>query len=564
MFDSKRKTKVSESKTSAYEVSKPLVGGFIKAGLKISAETRSGNFAKKYSTTGDPFVDQFGKIGLYRSPRDFNEIAKDCEELWAINPKLSIIFIFYLRTITRIVTLFNGISTKVVQKGAQIKHESIMRMLWLSLKSQTSFWKNIGLFVSIGSWKDIITMLQYDYIYHGWDHRILDWHRISNLILTGLENPNTCDLIKKYLPQIKAKSRCTTIESEADTIIGKFISCKLFAYSIEEAKAKHYAMYRKLKSSGTAHQWQQLISQQKFDRIDFSKIHGRALSLLVKSKFLRNHNLTEKYAEWVKKPETKVKYTGFVHELFQSCDNYDSLVALPEYEQETINKQFDTLVQKGGEKSATKFIVVRDCSGSMNSIATGTNMSSGNVAKAIALYFSYFLTGAFSNSWIEFSRLAKLKYWKGQLPIEKWYNEDNDGYCYNTNFQSVIDLFYAIKEQGVAEKDFPTGILCISDGEFDQTSLDETNVLAAKNTLLRAGFSQQYVDDFVIVLWNIPNGFYKAKGHVTFETVSNQPNVFYFGGYEPSVISFLTDKIKTPRELFDSAMDQEILNMIEL
>ena len=563
MFDSKRTIeKVASVKSSSASIS----NAFISAGLKTSAETRSGNLARKYSTTGDSFVDQFGKVGLYKQPRKFVDITKDCEILWAINPKLTIIFILYLRTITRIVTLFNGVSTKVSQKGAELKHEAIMRMIWLSIKAPSSFWKNIGLFISVGSWKDIITMLQYDAMYHDWNSHILDWRKFANLILTGLENKNTCELIKKYLPQIRANSKCTTIESEADNLVAKYLCCNLFAqaYSVDSVQAKHYARYRKFKSSGTAHQWQQLISQKKFDRIDFSKIHGRALSLLVKSKFLFNQGLSEKYAAWVTKDDTKVKYTGFVHELFEVCKNFRSLVSMPVYQQETINKQFQTLVDKGGEKKATKLIVVRDVSGSMKSPAQGTNMASGDIAKAIALYFSYFLTGVFSSSWIEFSRMAKLNYWKGNTPLEKWYNETNDGYCNNTDFQTVISLFCNIKAQGVAEQDFPIGILCISDGEFDQTQLDETNVEASKRRLILAGFSQDFVNNFVIILWNIPNSYYKKGGQVNFETYGNQPNVFYFGGYSASIISFLTDKIKTPRELFDSVMDQEILNLVEL
>src|SRR5690606_28258215 len=121
--------------------------------------------------------------------------------------------------------------------------------------------------------------------------------------------------LKKYLPQIKATSACTTVESQADTLIGKWICSLLFGTKDNETGST-YKRYRKLKSGGTAHEWQQLISQRKFDRIDFSKIHGRALNLLVRSKFLANQGLADKYAAWVAKPETEVKYTGFVHELF--------------------------------------------------------------------------------------------------------------------------------------------------------------------------------------------------------------------------------------------------------
>jgi len=559
MFDAKRQV---EKPTSV----RSTASAFVNAGLKKSAETTSGNGAMKYSTTGNPFVDQFGSIGLYKEPRSFADISADCELLWATNKLLCVVFIFYLRIITRVVTLLNGISTKAVQKGAELKHEAIFRMLWLHIKAPQTFWKNIGLFVSVGSWKDIFTMLQYDLMYGGWDGKALDWKRFGDLILTGLENKNTSELVKKYLPTIKARSKCTTIESQSDTEIGKWICTLLFGAKMERTGSVNYAykQYRQLKSSGTAHTWQQLISQQKFDRIDFNKIHGRALTLLVRGKFLVNHGLQDKYNAWIEKPETKVKYTGFVHELFQVCEKYRTLVDMPKQEQQTINKQFETLVEKAGTKGVTKLLVARDISGSMDSEAYGIDMSSNDVAKAIALFFSKFLTGPFANSYVTFNNVTTMRQWMGDTPIEQWYNEQLANSAGSTSFQSIINLFCKIKRDGIPEVDFPTGILCISDGEFDKTDCGETNVRAALRTLTEAGFSREYIDNFVIVLWNIPNTFYGANRGVKFETFNPVPNVFYFGGYSASVISFLSEKVKNADELFMAAMDQEILNMIEL
>jgi hypothetical protein len=459
MFNSKQKQLFGEFPKSKQQTSD---NPFVNAGLKKSAETLSGNGAKKYSTTGDDFVDQFGVLGSYKSPRSFNDIANDCEKLWAVNPLMTVAFIFYIRMITRVVTLFNGVSTKVSQKGAELKHEGIFRMIWLHFKAPDTFWKNIALFISVGSWKDIITMLSYDLQYNGWKDRKLDWNKFGSLILSGLESKNTSELLKKYLPQIKSNSQCTTLESQADNLIAKWICSLLFGNKGEES-GHTYKKYRKLKSSGTAHEWQQLISQQKFDRIDFSKIHGRALSLLVKSKFLFNQKLSDKYNAWVTKPETtNIKYTGFVHELFSVCRSYKSLVSMPTHEQVTINKQFQTLVDKGGNSEQSSLIVVRDTSGSMSSTASGTNMSCYDIGKALALYFSEFLTGKFANAWIEFNSTAKMHTWLGNNPLEKWYN-DKSGFVGSTNFQSVINLFVQLKKQGVKESEFPSGILCISD-----------------------------------------------------------------------------------------------------
>lgn len=560
----------SQKQTQLFAVNKKqptsVTSTFVQAGLKKSAETLSENGALKYSTTGNAFIDQFGQISAYRQPRSFNDITKDCETLWAINPTLTVLFIFYIRMITRVVQLFNGSKTSVTQRGAEMRHEGIMRMIWLHFKSPDIFWKNIGLFVSVGSWKDIITMMKYDLVYHGWDNRKLDWEKFNNLILSGLANPNTSELIKKYLPQIKANSACTTVESQADNIIAKWLSSRIFG---NKDSASTYKKYRKLKSSGTAHEWQQLISQQKFDRIDFDSIHGRALHLLVKGKFLKNQALTEKYAEWVGNPEKKeVKFTGFVSELFEPFDfkryagcKYKTLVMVPKHEQDTANKQFAELVKKGGESEQCNYIVVRDTSSSMTSDAVGMNMSSYSVAKSLALYFSEFLKGRFANSWIEFNSTAKMHTWKGTTPLEKWYN-DNSSYVGSTNFQSVIDLFVTIKQQGVPESEFPTGILCISDMEFDPAELHKTNVQSALEKLKYAGFSAEYVNNFRIVLWNIPNRHY-GDTRTKFETFGDVKNVFYLSGYSGSAIGFLTGNVQTAQDLFNEAMNQEVLQLID-
>lgn len=574
MFNSKQKQLFSvkeKQKTSASPKS-----AFVKAGLKKGAETLSGNGALKYKTTGNPFVDQFGKLGSYKKPRTFQEIEVDCEALWAEDPLKAAKMAYYIRMITRTVDYELG-ATSTPQKGAELRHEGIMRFIWLLNKIQAGkafstypYKEFLALIPAVGSWKDIITMLQYDLIYHGWKDRILPWDLFGLLILSALKDKRTSELMKKYLPQIRASSQCTTVEAQADTIIGKWI-CSLLFEPKNEDDYSGYRKYRKLKASGTAHEWQKLISQKKMDLIDFSKIHGRALSLLVKSKFLKNQGLSEKYTAWVTKPETKVKYTGFVHELFSELganggysNKYATLSMVPIHMQETINKQFATLVEKGRTDNITSLIVVRDTSGSMSSTATGTNMTCYAIAKALALYFSEFLEGKFSDSWIEFNSDAKMHAWKGNTPVEKWFG-DTTSFVGDTDFQSVIKLFCKIKAQGVPESEFPSGILCISDGEFNPTSaLNETNVQRALKTLEAAGFSQEYIDNFVITLWNLQSRAYGPGTGEKFETYGNVPNVYYFSGYSAATVSFLSSRIRTASELVDAALDQEILNLIKL
>jgi hypothetical protein len=559
MFDVKQKNLIKENKNT------PANNLFIEEVYGETHKTTSTNGALKYSGLNDVLVEQFAAAAYYKKPRAFREIQKDALTLYGENSLAFVQFTLYLRLVSRKVKLLNGNSTQDVQVGQGLKHESICRMLWLHTYNPDVFWKNIGLFISAGSWRDIIQMLSYDLQYNGWEGRILNWKKFGDLILSGLNNPSQSELVKKYLPQIKANKACKTIESQADNLISKWV-CSLL-YGSKTDAGSTYKKYRKLKTSGTAHEWQKLISQRKFNEINFDRIAGRALNILVRSKFLDNSGLRAKYDAWVTAPTTKsVKYTGYVHELFANLPN--SITGLKVAERETINKQFQTIVdlaKNNADSNVNRFIVVRDTSGSMTRTATGTNMTSYNIAKAMSLYFSEFLTGPFANTFIEFNSNAKLHNWVGNNPIEKWYN-DKTSYVGSTNFLSVIDLLCSMKSKDISEDSFPSGILCISDMEFDTSqSRQNTNLQEAFKRMKAAGFSKEFLMDFKIVLWDIPNNFGTKKAP-HFETyVSGIGGLYYFCGYDTSVISLLTkEKIKTARDLAVDAISQELMQLVEI
>lgn len=548
---------------------------FIEEALKTSAETLSGNGALKYSTSGDVFVDDFANIANYKSPRNFQEVSETMQKLWSIDPINTIKLSIYIRMITRkcqVINLDEVKKTEEVQHGQGLKNEGIMRMLWLAINQPEYFKCNFPIYIAAGSWRDVFVMLNMDLQYHGWDNRKLDWNFFRYVIKAGLINPNSSELVRKYLPTIRTNSKCKTLESQADTIIGRWLARFLF---VTNDKATSFKQYRKLKSSGDAHVWQQQISQQLFNEIEFDKIAGRALNLLVNSKFLKNHNLSDKYTEWINSKDN-VKYTGFVFELFKPIDN--SHLSMPEdYIISTINAQFNQLVQTGKKDTNvdSNLLVVRDVSGSMGCKAIGCNMTSYDIAKAMALYFSEFLKGEFANSYAVFSGECKLVNWKGNTPVEKWINSNED-IIGNTNFQKVIDMFVKLKQKGVPESDFPGGILCVSDGEFDccergckGSTVTTTNFNEALTKLKNSGFSDDYVNKFRIILWDIPNMYY-GHSEMKFEDFADAPNFYYMSGYDPSVISFLMaggefkSTPKNAKELFEVTMDQELLNLVHI
>lgn len=543
---------------------------FVKAGLKKVNETMSGNGAKKYSTSNNVFVDQFAAIANFKEPRKYEDISFDMYKLWSVNPLNCVKLALYIRMITRDTQVnVPGKETETIegQKGQGLKHEGIMRMMWLALNHKSTFEANLPYFIAAGSWKDIFTMMAMDLEYHGRKFKRLDWNFLKNVILAGLANPNTSELVKKYLPTIKSASECTTIEAQSRTVIGKFIAEALYGTPKEQGDYAPYRRYRKMKSSGTAHKWQQVITLKKLIELDFSTVHGRALSLMVGSKFLKNQGLTEKYHQWISTKQT-AKYTGFVFELFEPFGAYAE--AIPDYQELTINAQFNELIEKArGNEMVSSLLVVRDISGSMGSQAIGTKMTSGNIGKAFALYFSSLLTGAFANNYAVFSDKCELRQWTGTTASEKWRNDNENFYSSNTNLQSVAAFFVDLKKQGIPDGEFPSGCLIISDGEFDSVSGNKTNFEEFRIRLLRGGFSQEFVDNFKLIVWDLPNRYY-TNSKPKFEDFADAPNNFYLSGYDPSAIAFIlgTNKFKpSPRnaqELFLAAMDQDLLNRLSI
>lgn len=561
--------------SSLMNVDKGAENQFLKEGLKETSVTSSGNGAKKYSTTGNDFVDNFAAISYFKEPRSYEAVAKDMELLWSQNPVLCLKLAVYIRLVTRkskIVKDDGTIEELEVQRGQGLKNEGIMRMLWLAINQPATFKANFAYFIAAGSWKDVFQMLSLDLQYHGWEHKKLDWNFFALVIGAGFINPETTHLVRKYMPTIRTNKNCRTLEAQADTLIGRWLA-KRFSPDLEKESA--YRAYRKMKSEGKAHQWQQLISQQLYNSLNFDLISGRALALLVGSNFLKNHGLEEKYGEWIM-AQPVAKYTGFVFELFAPLGSGYRCNHIEPYKEATINAQFAQLVNTGkdGVNTESSLLVVRDTSSSMTSKGRGCNVSAYDIGKSMALYFSSFLKGPFANSFAEFADTCKLHQWKGETPVDKYINDRCEAYG-GTNFQSVIDLFIKLKEQGVKEEDFPTGLLLVSDGElnpvrYGREKNDATNFQVAIKRLRGAGFSEEYVSNFKLIMWDIPNSYYGRQNAVKFEDFADAPNFYYLSGYDPSAVAFILGTSSTKaapknaEELFQAAMDQELLNRLKV
>ena len=556
----------------------------------------------KYDTTGNPFVDDFSNISRYCQPlekkgnktikwgRPMTEVFQHMRELWNIDPITAMKSVAYIRTISRETKFPSGANIKAIGQG--LKNEYICRMFWLAIFQPKSFGRNVDELISLGCWKDIFLMMERDLI-TDWNtlltsigaympkrgqvrgqNVVLNWKFLVDMICKKINsNDNDKDLLLKYLPQIVMRGRDTN-HVKSYYVIAWEIAKTLFADEIvtirKEGRVnklpnsvinkniviKISRLYRSVKTSGEAHTWQKQISQGEIKNINLDTIPGRALNLLNKSKFFENNGLQNKREEFVKKSDT-IKYTGYVYELANQLlhESDDNKIEL-------IEKQIFELVKKfkANTNLKTNYIIGVDESGSMNEETFGIKgMSSYQVALSMAMLCSYSDEGVFHNTYLGFSGSAIVREMSGN-PREDIRITQKGGTTY---FLSVANLFVDMIKKGAKEEDFPTGIICFSDGEFNGGKRQETAVQQFRS-IITGTFSQEFVKNFKFVFWDVPNKFNPSKNKTTFETTLCEDGILYMSGFDTTALTFLfeNDTIKSPLDLMLEAYNQSAFQHI--
>ena len=256
--------------------------------------TLTENGAVSFSTAGKAIIDQFAHAGTAIG-RPINTVFAEQAQLWREDPESAIRFPFYLRLVTRKVKVSENEKTETVQKGAGLRDEAFKRILWVAYNQPEVFKRNAWLLPVVGSWKDLWTLMLLDME----NENKLDKTFIFSIMAAGLDDATQCDLIRKYMPAIKSTEKCKTDRAKTLNVLAKAFAAFLGLNAKE---------YRKMKASGTAHDFQKLICSRAYADIDWKTIPGRALTHLISGKFLDNHGLTQDYLKWVMSQPT-VKFT---------------------------------------------------------------------------------------------------------------------------------------------------------------------------------------------------------------------------------------------------------------
>jgi hypothetical protein len=515
------------------------------------------NGAISYASTGKEMVDQFGKAANYRG-RDIDEVFAEQSALWEENELQALRFPFYLRMITRKVKVNNNNVTEKVQKGQGARDESFKRLLWVAKYAPDTFYKNIWVLPLVGSWKDLWTMLYYDIEFK---LNVIEHNIIFDLINEGLKCGTHSELIKKFMPRIKSNGKCHT---------DRAVILNDLAREFSNYNKLLYKDYNRLKTSGTAHDFQKLICSGRYSDINWNLIPGRAISMIASEKFLKKHGLEGGYVDWVMSQPT-VKFNGYPYELgHQVIGDMHTKNALPLFKRVTINKQFDELVKKAtadGNILGNVWCAL-DTSGSM--IAKVVNdISAFDICISLGVFFSTINTGAFHKNVIMFDNKSSVMQLDGNFcEMIEQITKAKTAWG-GTNFQSVIDEIVRVRRQNpsVPLEDYPQTLLIVSDMQFNPVGGNtETNYDAMKRKLYEV-FPEDFVDGMKFIWWQVT-----GRTNDVPATLENG-GCYFFSGFDGSVVTLLlggevaeieaaTGKKPTMEEIINVALGQEILSYV--
>ena len=532
------------------------------------------NGAISNSTTGVTNLDYFAKCGSYRG-RTPIEVCADMAAIFGDDPVTAMKIVMYNRMITRKVKGFNN-ETEAVQRGQGQKDEFIKSLAWLENNDPDKLYNNLWLVPVVGTWKD----LWYDSAATGF-HYYINPEKVYELVAVGLQSEYHRALIAKYLPKIRSRRN---IKNDRHRRLNAW------ARGLCEHLGWTEAQYRKFKSNPehSAHDFQRLMCNGDWKGLDFNTISGKALFNLLNQKgkdqknVIERHGLEKKYLEWIEK-QPVAKFTGYPYELYQAAKGNRTLI-----EKHTYDKQFNELLRKAKDSVSPDLLrkgvlCALDTSGSMGYMGhygMGTSaVQPIDICVGLGIYFASLLEGHFHNHVIMFDNVSRFLKLTGESFCGKA-DQIPANAMGGTNFQSVIDEIVRVRKANpqIPVEDYPEVLLVVSDMQFntagnywergnESATNINTNYEVAMQKLRRVGLK-----DMTIIWWNV-NGHYSGD----FPSTNFDPGTVLISGFDGAIVTSILGGMEevidektgekrkpTPEEVMQKALDQEILNRIEV
>ena len=412
------------------------MSNYFASALKNTANhkyTENGAIAK--SSTGSYLYDLFALGGAYRQRSE-----EDCvllfQRAYQENPTYALKCLFYLRDV----------------RGGQGERRFFRTCLkWLANYDKQAVLRNLDQIAEFGRWDDL-----YSLVGTPCEHEAL--YAIGKQLATDYKSKGAVSLCAKWAASENASSSTTKRFG------------RLTAHTMGLTSRQYRVVLSTLRERIRV--LERLMSANRWDEIEFDKIPSKA-GLIYKNAFARRDMIKAKYEAFAKDTNTKVNASTLypyevVHkaiDLMGSEGWNRRYVAMDNTDRLMINKYWDNLTDYFHGMSLNA-LVVCDTSGSMT-CGCG-NVAPIEVATSLALYAAERAKGPFANTYISFSRRARLIETVGVDFCDKVDRIVRANLCENTNLQSVFDLVLntAVK-YNMSQKDMPESLVIISDMEVD-------------------------------------------------------------------------------------------------
>lgn len=385
------------------------------------------NGAVKHLTTGNNVLDMFAEGGAYRNRSD-----EDCivlfKKAFQENETLALKCLFYLRDV----------------RGGQGERRFFrVCMKWLANNHTEAARRNLEYISEYGRWDDLYVFVNtpleketFKLIQHQLEKDIND-------VMSGNDKIGI-SLLAKWLKSENASSTET-----------KKLAKKTREYFGISARA-----YRRTLSKLREHikVLEKLMSENRWDEIDFSKIPSKA-GIKYRNAFARRDMIAEKYKAFAKDKDTAVNAkTLYPYEIAERAFNCRNKVEDPE--RLMLNKYWENLPDYYNGRKENGIAVV-DVSGSMYGRPLAAAVSLG-------AYIAERGHGPFANHFITFSGRPQLVEFEGVDIVDKFNRCVRADWGMNTNIEAVFNLLLTTAlNQRTKPEDIPNRIYIFSDMEFD-------------------------------------------------------------------------------------------------
>lgn len=310
--------------------------------------------------------------------------------------------------------------------------------------------------IEFGRYDDLFTLLTTQY-----KDKVIELIKTQlNKDLETLDNPEitnkSISLLAKWMPSENTSSQATrNLATYLRENLG--MSSKEYRQTLSKLR-KHLKVV------------ETMTCAKKWNEIDYNAVPSKA-NLLYANAFLKNDEERRRnYLASLRLNVESVKINMSVtypHEIVSKYSDNKSnwYIKLKDYD-ESLEMYWKNLKASVGLDDT---IVVRDGSGSMETLIGSGKTTALDVSTALAVYCSQYLKGTFKNKFITFSHNAQLIDLSDceslHSKLEKIYKEDD---CTNTNIQNVFELILkTARDNHICPEDMPKNILIISDMEFD-------------------------------------------------------------------------------------------------